>query len=247
MASEKDAYVISYLDFRRLVGWVAIALPFAVLIGGKVFERIPILDSISQYYYTSMRDVFVGLLCAVGVFLLFFRGVSKQDVILAITVGAAVICIALAPMDPKYSDVITARFPAFNDTVCYVNRGPLKFHDPVSAVFFGLISYMVIFRFPLTKEESITPQKKWRNLIYVVCGVSMAVCVVLIAIQLKRDGSIFWLEEIAIGMFGIAWLAKGQQWPFPRDIESQRTIPVAGLSNRWGWGKGRPRPNLETV
>ena len=87
MASQKDAYIISYLDFRKLVGWVAMALPIVVWIGGVVFEKIPILDSVSSYYYTSMRDVFVGLLCAVGVFMCFYRGVSKVDVILANIVG----------------------------------------------------------------------------------------------------------------------------------------------------------------
>jgi hypothetical protein len=245
MASEKDAYVISYLDFRKMVGWVALALPIAVWFGGELFEKIPILNSVSSYYYTSMRDVFVGLLCAVGVFLCFYRGVGKQDVILANIVGGAVICIALLPMDPTYSPVIRQRFPAFSDSVCYVNHGPLKFHDPVSAVFFALISYMVIFRFPLTKEPLITPQKRWRNLVYAICGAAMAICVVLIIIELKRGGSIFWPEAITIGAFGIAWLTKGQQ--FLKDDESQRVIPMAGR-NRWGFGKDSLRTDsLEVV
>jgi hypothetical protein len=247
MASQNDAYIISYLDFRRCVGWVAVLLPFVVWIGGWYFENIPWQNSVSQYYYTSMRDVLVGSLCAVGVFLLFFRGVSKQDVILAITVGAAVICIALAPMDPTYAPAIQQRFPAFNAAVCYVNRGPLKFHDPVSAVFFALISYMVIFRFPLTKEQFITPQKQRRNKIYAVCGVVMIVGVVLVAILLRRGISIFWPETFTIFAFGIAWLTKAQQWPLPQDNESQRTIPVAGLRNRWGLGRANPRPDLQTV
>ena len=179
------------MAFRKLVGCVAIALPFAVWAGGAYFEKIPIQDSVSSYYYTFMRDLFVG-----------------------------------------------QRFPAFNDTVCYVNRRPLKFHDTVSTIFFGLISNMMIFMFPLTKETFITPQKQWRNLVYLGCGVAMVVCVVLIAIRVTRGVSIFWPETITIGTLGAAWLTKGEV--VLRDDESQRTIPVAGRY-RWGWGKGSPR------
>jgi TRAP-type uncharacterized transport system fused permease subunit len=196
------------------------------------------LDSVSSYYYTSMRDVFVGLLVAVGVFLLFYRGVKAWDTILVAALGLVVISIALLPMDPTYSPVIRAAHPGVDTPACYANHGPLKFHDGVSAVFFALMSFIVIFRFPQTKELFITPQKQRRNLIYAICGATMALCVVRIVWQLKHDGSIFWPETVAIAAFGIAWLIKGQL--VVRDDEAEREIP-ATPSNLWAWGKGTPR------
>jgi hypothetical protein len=231
--------MISYMAFRKLVGWVAIALPVFVWIGASVLEAIPMQDSISAYYYTSMRDVFVGFLCAVGVFLCLYRGVSRFDAALTIIAGAAVTSIALLPMDPVYDPIIQQRFPEFNATVCYVNHGPLKFHFLASVLFFLSISILTIFRFPLTKEPVITPQKQWRNAVYFLCGLTMIFGIVIIGIQLMRHGSIFWPETFAIGAFGVAWLTKGQV--ILKDKEHQRTIPVDSLGNRWGWGKGSPR------
>jgi hypothetical protein len=239
MAPQNSANMISYMAFRKLVGWVAIALPIFVWVGAYVLEAIPMQDSISAYYYTSMRDVFVGFLCAVGVFLCLYRGVSRLDAAVTIIAGTAVTSIALLPMDPAYDPIIQQRFPEFNATVCYVNHGPLKFHFLASVLFFLSISFLTIFRFPLTKEPLITPQKPWRNAVYFLCGLTMIFGIVIIGIQLMRHGSIFWPETFAIGAFGVAWLTKGQV--ILKDKEHQRTIPVAGLGNRWGWGNGSPR------
>ena len=239
MASQKDEYIIPYMRFRQLVGWVAIGLPIAVWVGAYLRESIPVQGSVSSYYYTSMRDLFVGLLCAAGVFLCFYRGVNKWDTILAHLAGFAVIGIAVLPMDPTYASIIQQQFPGSKTPPCYFNGGPLKFHEAASVVFFGLISYMAIFRFPLTKESLITPQKQWRNLVYAVCGVAMVVGVgIIIWIRLKTKLSIFWPEFITIAAFGVAWLTKGQF--VLQDKESQRTIPMAGRY-RWGWGKGSPQ------
>ncbi len=239
MASQNSENMISYMAFRKAVGLVAIALPLFIYVGAYVFEAIPKQDSISAYYYTSMRDVFVGFLCAVGVFLCLYRGVSKLDAVVTNIAGAAVIGIALLPMDPAYDPVIQQRFPGSNAEVCYVNHGPLKFHFLASVFFFLAISFLAIFRFPLTKEPLITPQKPWRNAVYFLCGLTMIFGIVIIGIQLMRHGSIFWPEVFTIAAFGVAWLTKGQC--FLKDKEHQRTIPVAGLGNRWGWGKGRLR------
>ena len=37
------------------------------------------LESISSYYHSVMRDIFVGSLCAVGTFLISYRGYDKRD------------------------------------------------------------------------------------------------------------------------------------------------------------------------
>jgi hypothetical protein len=53
----------------------------------------PLLMSISAYYYTSGRDIFVGSLFAAGLFLSFYCGSlnSMQDRILAVIWGIAAI------------------------------------------------------------------------------------------------------------------------------------------------------------
>ena len=81
MSKEKLAQHIvqSYLFLR--IGMAAIGLAFPVLllaIGGLNGEAIQ--PSISHYYHTSVRDIFVGSLCAIGAFLVLYKGYLSRTV-----------------------------------------------------------------------------------------------------------------------------------------------------------------------
>jgi hypothetical protein len=187
-------------------------MPIIVKLGAYVFERIPSNESISAYYYTGMRDVFVGTLFAIGVFLFCYRGPDTQDNVLTNIAGLSAIAIGLFPMDPAYHHVIAGRFPGINNPDCYQNHGPLGYHIYSVATFFAIISYLAIFRFTKPSQAKITKQKKSRNKVYILCGVVMLISLGSI-VYLKAtsiNSSIFWPETIAIGAFGIAWLTKGQ-------------------------------------
>jgi hypothetical protein len=73
--AEALRYVRSYLFMRFCVGLLGIALPFAlVLIDRYVFDGHPApRDSLSAYYYSGVREVFVGTLAAIGVFLVTYK------------------------------------------------------------------------------------------------------------------------------------------------------------------------------
>jgi len=65
-------HTYSYLSLRKAVGWIGMSLPFVLMLGViLIFNGNLIQESISHYYYTGMRNVFVGALCAVGLFLFF--------------------------------------------------------------------------------------------------------------------------------------------------------------------------------
>ncbi len=57
-------------------------------------------DSISGYYYTDMRNIFVGTLCALGVFLVAYRGYDGVDESITNVAGFAAIGVALCPTKP---------------------------------------------------------------------------------------------------------------------------------------------------
>ena len=61
--------VVSYLTLRKAVGAISVALPFVLAVGNRILGGPGIQSSISAYYYTGMRDVFVGSLCVTGVLL----------------------------------------------------------------------------------------------------------------------------------------------------------------------------------
>jgi hypothetical protein len=208
---ENQFLVISYLLLRKALGYIAIAMPFVVGVGAWYFERIPWAGSISAYYYTSMRDVFVGTMFTVGVFLFCYRGYDRPDNLLTNIAGAAAASIGLLPMDPEYSEVLVERHRDLASTNCYVPHGPLGFHIYVVALFFGIMSYLVMFRFTKTDEMPVTAAKRDRNRIYLVCGVTMLGCFGAIALIKWRSpsGSIFIPETGAVLAFAVAWLTKG--------------------------------------
>ena len=67
-AKEKNQLVLSFLTVRRALGLLGLALPL-LLIGFGVLFSDGIERSVSAFYYTGMGDIFVGILCAIGVFL----------------------------------------------------------------------------------------------------------------------------------------------------------------------------------
>lgn len=203
--------VVSFLTLRTAIGVLGIAMPLAVRWGARLLERIPSNDSISAYYYTGMRDVFVGTLFAIGVFLFCYRDRSRQDNILTNIAGLCAVGIGLLPTEPNFHPVIRARFPDLDTAACYSNHGPLGFHIYVVVAFFLIISYLTIFRFTKPGPEGYTGRKRTRNKIYVACGAVMVASLAAIVVLkgLSSDNPIFWPETVAIVAFGIAWLTKG--------------------------------------
>lgn len=204
--------LISYLRLRQALGYVAIAMPFVLAFGAWFAERIPWADSVSAYYYTSMRDVFVGAMFAIGVFLFCYRGYDRLDNVLTNAAGAAAAAIGLLPMEPQYSQVLLERHRDLQGPNCYVPLGFIGYHFYVVAIFFAIISYLVIFRFTRTDQVLMTAAKHARNRVYVTCGVIMLVCFAAIGL-LKwwaPATPIVVPETAAIVAFSIAWLTKGQ-------------------------------------
>lgn len=193
--------LVSYLTLRKALGWIAIAMPIVVRLVALALDHVPAMDSISAYYYTSGRDEFVGALCAIGVFLIFYRGYDVLDNVLTNVAGLAAVGIGLLPLAPEYDAGIRER--------CH---GPLGFHIVAVTVFFGIISYLVFFQFTKSTAMVMTAQKRQRNTIYRASGIVMAAAYVVIAILKWRrpDASIFWPETSAIIAFAAAWLTKGE-------------------------------------
>jgi len=86
-------------------------LPIALAVGGLLIFRTGIQPSLSAYYYTGMKNVFVGTLCAIGVFLFSYRGYSKKDNIAAniaafCAIGTALFPTALAENATAIAEII---------------------------------------------------------------------------------------------------------------------------------------------
>jgi len=205
-------YVISYYTLRQMTGWAGLLMPIIVRIGGYVFENITTTDSISAYYYTGMRDVFVSTLVLVGALLACYRTQVWHDNVFAVIAGLAAIGIGLFPMDPTYAADVVSISPGIIGEQCYLNRKLLGYHFIFVAIFFSLSFYLVYFRFGALTSENPTTQKLIRNKFYKGCGAIMLVSFLVIGYiaATSKGSSIFWPESFAVGAFAAAWLIKGQ-------------------------------------
>ncbi|WBS01080.1 hypothetical protein OU994_22615 [Pseudoduganella sp. SL102] len=204
-------YIVSYLALRNTIGWVGLLMPLAVRGGGLLLEGIRTTDSISAYYYTSMRDIFVGATVLTGALLACYRTPRLLDNIVATVAGLAAIGAALFPMDPTYAAELLARYPDLGTQAHYSNHGILGYHLLFAITFAALSFYLVFFRFgAATPPDNL--QALRRKAVYKVCGAVMLLSFGAIAFMgLALEGqSVFWPETCAVAAFGVAWLVNGQ-------------------------------------
>jgi L-asparagine transporter-like permease len=205
----KLSLVISYLTLRRIIGILGIALPFIMVSGTFLFGGYnEIQGSISSYYYTNMRDVFVGIICAIALFLFSYRGYNLIDNIAGDLGCLFALTLAFFPTRP---DIFQ---PGYKDVTAYI-------HLISAALFFCVLIFFSLVLFPRRdKNQPFTKQKKQRNKVFRVCGYTILGCMVLIFLYfvlqenfypgLIKYDIVFWLETVALFAFGISWLVKGQ-------------------------------------
>lgn len=197
--------LISYLTLRKAVGVIGIALPFALAIGKLALEGPGLQSSVSSYYYTIMRDVLVGGLAAIAVFLWAYKGYDREDDRAGNVAGTAAIGVALFPTTPDIDPTLPEQLVG-------------AAHIAAASVFFATLAYFCLRLFRRTDEASPTPEKLKRNLVYTICGWTILACLPLIALAwllagtgpLSRLAPVFWLEALAIVAFGVSWLIKGE-------------------------------------
>ena len=194
-----SAQVYSYLSLRKAVGWIGILFPFVLVFGHTLFfGGDTLLKNISVYYHTGMRDLFVGAICAVALFLFFYKGYDKWDNIAANLAGFFALGIAFFP---------TVKEGAY-DWVATV-------HYYSAACFFVILALISLFLFTRGEARS-SEMKRNRNVIYRTCGITMLVAMAAIEIfflffNKNHEGSRFVLfaETVTLIAFGMSWLTKG--------------------------------------
>src|ERR1700734_1342688 len=99
---DNNTLVLHYLKFRQLLGFMGISLPIILIIGSFIFDGGHIETSISNYYYTCLRDVFVVILCAVALFLFAYQGYDKTDKWVTNIAGIFGVTVAFVSTNFKY-------------------------------------------------------------------------------------------------------------------------------------------------
>lgn len=204
------ALVLSYLGIRRAIGAVGLLLPLLLGPVGYFGFGIDIQDNMSSYYYTALRDVFVGCMCAIGIFLFCYRGYDRIENWTANFGCLSALGVALFPLDAN-SDPLDQK-----SIVGY-------FHTISGGVFFLTLAFYSLYHFPSFKggQREVAPHEAQRNFIYWSSGLVILFSLAAMGSELflfpdqwkKRLNEyhfLFWMEWVAVWAFAAAWLTKGR-------------------------------------
>jgi hypothetical protein len=202
---------------RQVIGYLGLLLSPALycLNRWRLTDGQPLggpLDSVSAYYYSGAVAVFVGVLAALAVFLLTYRGYQNErrrwDRIAGMVAGLAALGVAFFPT--KAPSYFTA--PTWWSPYMYMA------HNLSAAALFSSFAFFSLFLFPKKdpKMGVVPADKQRRNVVYIACGVVMVICMARIVFKAQGE-PIFWEEAAALSAFAVSWLTKGRAlWTLPR-------------------------------
>lgn len=211
LKDKNKKFIISHLTLRKLIGILGMLMPFACLFGGSLFLNAPVLDSISAYYHSNMRDILVGLLVGVSLFLMTYKGYEKRDMLVAIVSGIAALGIAIFPCESRVDPSAAVG--------TFLLRPPIAgyLHYGSSALFFILLGINSCFLFTLGDKKKWTRRKSIRNVIYRACGLvifasllTLGILAIVLGDNLVATVWTFVFETVMLLAFGISWLVKGE-------------------------------------
>jgi hypothetical protein len=215
-----SSVIRSYVFLRRSIGLIGMALPVVLIVGNLFWRPVRVLGSISGYYYSPLQGVFVGSMCAVGVFLLSYRGVRLLDDLISNVAAVAAVGLALFPTTPSGPRTATQQHIAIVHAVC-------------AATFFVMLALFCLVRFPEPDSQltAADPHRRGRDIAYYATGSMILLCLLLVVVtsQLPRiepAHPLLVLETVAIFSFGVAWFVKGME-PMPPLADTAPPDPAA--------------------
>lgn len=206
----------SYYRVRQALGYLGLSLPFLLMLS-SFLANAQLEPSLSDFFHTISRDLFVGVLFSIGTFLLIYEGYEREkgesftDNWLATVAGIAVFGVALFPNESP-----SGQIAAMTQKLVGVSVSPI-FHYSSCFIFFYCMGHFCMFRFSKTKDRA-------RRRFYRVCAwIIVASCAALaVASVWKQMGPpvmtefvinyqvVFWIEAVGIWAFSLAWIVKGR-------------------------------------
>lgn len=235
-----DPDMSTVLRLRRAIGAIGLTLPFVLLANVYLFD-VPMQRSISAFFYTELREVFVSASAGVGLFLVAYEGYCREpdevlsDRMVSSIAGVAVFTTAFIPT-LCYRDNCYQPLALFDRLIPpSMDQLQQNIHFAAAGVFLVFMGITSIRLFTRCTANDPGPHKRRRNQCYQVFGWTILAMVLLIGVVkifLPEQGRVwdanwsftFWAESVALWALGLSWLLKGgtmaQQMPFLFDAEA---------------------------
>jgi len=221
---QESKFITSYLNLRSFIGILGVALPPVLIFGdGLFFEAGGIRPTISDYYYSGMGDVFVGVLWAISIFLFSFVGRNILEALLGVLTGLSGLGVALIPCESGG---------------CWVEHpgNPLDGHLVSAALFFILLG---AFSFKVFPQSDRGQDKLPRGEVafYKICGLVIWALLVITAVTIywcpgfmHDTPLILGLETAMVLIFGWSWMWKGDTYTRGKHL----VMRLPGLGGKQG-------------
>jgi hypothetical protein len=209
-ASSEASDDLSGHAHRQVIGYLGLALPILLVQAERLRPNAPsdawVGSSISAYYWTGGVSLFVGLLAALSLFLLTYRGYAntagRYDRAAALVAGSAAAVVALFPTTPPAG--LVARLPWWRDWMGTT-------HAVAAMILFTTFALFTLWLFRLgTANNTPTAEERRRDAIFLACGIGILASMAWATAARWSGRSIFWPESSALGFFAWSWLVKGR-------------------------------------
>ena len=202
-------FVRSYVFTRFAIGLVGVLLPpVLVFLEPALFNGLPApRGSLSAYYYSGLREIFVGGLWAIGVFLVVYKFLDfSWESLLSSLAGVAAVLVAVFPTERPGDGVMPTPFQVKlgEDAVTAIHYG-------AAVAFIALLVPIVLF---FARDEGRREHRNWQGFhtfsaAFILFGAALAA---FAGITGGPDKGVLFGEWIAVWAFGASWLVKGAEW-----------------------------------
>jgi hypothetical protein len=211
-------YPRSFLLMRTVIGLIGFLLPFGLMLGDWwiVAGDVP-RSSLSAYYHTGVRDLFVGSLFAIAVFLVTYRFFEAiWDNLLSVA-GVAALGVAVFPT--------ASRAPETPLQIRLGENAVSRTHFVCAAVFVLSLAVMSWLFGNDRPGEDPDPRPAWAAPTHRLSALAIVAAVLYMLANWRwqfHAHAVYWGETAATLAFGVSWLVKGD--------ETRRRVRAARLA-----------------
>ena len=198
-----DHFYSTYASLRGGMGIIAFMFPLILFPGGLWLSDTPLQSSMSHYYHTDMRNVFVGLLFSIGSFLYLYKGFGPRENYALNIAGLLALGVAIFPMKAPVGAAPTYTSPLL--------------HGICAVTFCLFIAYVCIRRSGDTlhlvaKEHRKRYARAYKTLGWLMVGLPISAALILTILNqpfgTKTGIVILAIEWAIVWVFAAYWLLK---------------------------------------
>jgi hypothetical protein len=230
-------YTRTFLWMRLGVGVIGVLLPVLLIsLDSIVFNGHPVVrDSMSAYYYSGMREFFVGVIFGSGAFLLAYK-VSEVSLDNTASIGAGICAWLIATFPtglPPLKEHPKPPRPPLNPLQDLIGVSWVKgIHYGASAGFIICLAVVAVLfgyregKLPAVPEK--LPPRFWRTFHW-TCAFAMGLGAAWILLTSVTSSGPRWStllgEWICTWAWALSWLLKGAEWDtlFGRPVPGRRS------------------------